>query len=309
VKIRLRSSKPKVRLRVSDRTRSQRLSTALLHASEKKRRKELAERGKNRSETPKKTVNVTVIPPKTEGNKTTVKVSMPLNRAGNMRGMHNAGESEQMQKVRAMRKIYNKQMPVPQCNNCAFSQTCPKFRAGFECAFLPFLGAHGVDTPKDLMEYMKDLVASNFRRAQMATALETLSGGAPSLELSESLMMLFNMTRDLAEFMREEEDKAGTLDLETNDKSVIGKLFGGMDNLLGQTKNAIDNPLDNTKIGEEEDEDDKLGDGFDNLNDMVDHEVMSDYDKTESAKLSKKKKKKGDSTPGDILQSLLKKAA
>lgn len=216
---------------------------------------------------------------------------MPLNKAGNLKGMHASGDSEGMARIRGMRKLYNKQMPVPQCNNCAFSQTCPKFRAGFECAFLPFLGSHDVQTPEDLMHYMRDLISANFRRAQMATALETLSGGAPSLELSESLMMLFNMSKELFELMKDD-DSTGTLDVETNDKTVIGRLFGGMNNLLGETRDAISSPLDSTPLAiEDQEATERMKDGLENADMFVNTEAMADADKIELEKVQKKGKK------------------
>lgn len=181
------------------------------------------------------------------GTKLTIKVNRPLtpevqqklgvNAAGNRIGLHNRDNppsSEHMRKIRAMRQIYNRQVPVPQCNTCAFSANCPQFKAGYECAFKPFLQAHRVESVDDIRHYMRDLVAANAQRVQLASIFERLSGGAPSSELSEMYAMQFNQLRDLHEV----EKDAGSVDLtlETTDGGIIGKLFGSTNNLLAETE-------------------------------------------------------------------------
>jgi hypothetical protein len=198
--------------------------------------------------------------------------------------MHNAEnppDSERMRKIRAMRKIYNKQMPTLACNSCAYASSCPQFKAGYECAFNPFLNSHKVETPEDLMNYMQDLVAANFRRAQQATIMETLSGGAPSLELTESLAMLFNMTRDLHDKMSEE---GTSVTVETEDDSIIRRLFGSSENLLGETRKALKEPIEVSAVVERVMEvgEGVTGDG------SVNSEVIGEVTQSELAKSSKK---------------------
>ena len=168
------------------------------------------------------------------------KVTVRMNVSGNMRGMHAAGDSAHMKKVRAMRRFYNKQMPVLQCSGCAFAASCPQYKAGYECAFLPFLDSHNVDSESDLIEAMKVMVSGNMRRAHLATLMETLSGGAPSLETSEALNLTFMQLKGLHETMTKSQ---GEVTVE-GDETIIGRLFGNVGNLLDHTRKAVDSPID-----------------------------------------------------------------
>src|SRR5439155_1653172 len=67
----------------------------------------------------------------------TVKASVKVNISGNRRGMHNLADTEHMRKVRAMRQFYGPKLPVLACSTCAFATSCPAFKAGYECSFLP----------------------------------------------------------------------------------------------------------------------------------------------------------------------------
>lgn len=179
---------------------------------------------------------------------THIKTSVKLNVSGNLRGMHNhlnPPDSEHMRKIRAMRRFYNKQMPVLACNSCMFASQCPQYKAGYECAFLPFLNAHKVESEKDLLEYMKELLGSNMRRLHLATLQETLSGGKISFETSEALNLAFMQLKGLHEIMSQQ---GGSVSIETNDGSVIQKIFGGLDNLLGATRDAQATPIDVSPI-------------------------------------------------------------
>lgn len=204
-----------------------------------------------------------------------------LNKSGNRTGMHNAEnppESDHMRRIRGMRRMYNKMMPVLSCANCSFASSCPQFKSGYECAFLPFLNAHKVETTDDLLHYMKDLVASNARRAHLATIMETLSGSTPSLELSESLMMLFAQMKELHEVLNEGEETSLTIE---GDESIIGKLFGGIGNLLGDTERALNEPIDVHRIAlnGEGRSDSGMGGGGN-----VNEEVMNAFAKSELAR-------------------------
>src|SRR5690606_22368186 len=88
-------------------------------------------------------------------------LALGVNAAGDKRGLHqreNPPSSEHMKKIRAMRKFYGKQMPVPVCNSCAFSTNCPQFKPNYECAFTPFLHSHSVRSTDDLIEGMENIV-------------------------------------------------------------------------------------------------------------------------------------------------------
>lgn len=180
------------------------------------------------------------------GTTLTIKVRRPLDRDearelgvardGTLKGLHNRDNppsSEHMRKIRAMRRFYGKQMPVPQCSTCAFSANCPQFKAGHECAFKPFLQSHKVDSVSDLMFYMKELLGANMQRLHLATIFERLTGGTPSSELSESYAMLFQQLQQLHTL---ETEQGPELSVTTDDKSIIAKLFGGTNKLVAATE-------------------------------------------------------------------------
>lgn len=220
-----------------DGNRRNKLNKTLRRVSEEERRKELAKSGKSgalkRTEDPKA--------PST-------KITLKLNKAGNMRGLDGGGnhQSPHMAKIRAMRKFYNKQMPVSQCSSCAFASSCPQFRAGYECAFLPFFNSHQIESIEDLVGYMKDLLEANIRRAHQSVIMETLAGGTPNLENSEQLALLFGQLKDLYNIINDQNTQE--LTIESDDKSIIGKLFGSMEDLLGETEKALETPIEGRVI-------------------------------------------------------------
>lgn len=168
---------------------------------------------------------------------------MTVNVTGNMRGMHmaeNPPSSEEMKKKRLMRKLWNKQLPVLQCNNCAFSSQCPQYKASYECAFLPFLNSHQIENAEDLIFYAKEMAGQNIRRSQLAMMMETLSGQQPSLELSEQMGMAFTQLLQLHERMTAPDT---AISIETDDRTIIGGLFGGLSGLMEATKKAQDTRL------------------------------------------------------------------
>lgn len=182
---------------------------------------------------------------KKTGTTLTIKVKRPLSpevsrelgvaKDGTQRGLANRlnpPDSERMRKIRAMRRFYGKQMPVPQCSTCAFSANCPQFKAGHECAFKPFLQSHKVENVQDLMFYMKELLGSNLQRLHLATIFERLTGGTPSTELSESYAMMFQQLNQLHELESEKDE----VTLTTDDTSVIAKLFGSTNSLIDATE-------------------------------------------------------------------------
>jgi hypothetical protein len=167
-----------------------------------------------------------------------------LNIRGNRRGMHladNPPESEEMRKRRAMRRLWNKQMPELQCSTCQFSSQCPQYRAGYVCAFLPFLNSHQIEDEKDLLFYAKELCGENVKRAQLMLIMERLSGAKPDIDTSEALALVFNQIMDLHQ--RFVDQDTTTLELESSDGTIIGRLFGGLDSLIGRTREAHKNPI------------------------------------------------------------------
>lgn len=210
-----------------DEKRSQTLSRSLAKLSQSKRQEELVLTQEKPVRRPfKLTIKKTASP------------AMDLSEAEpkNKRGLHNKGNSEHMRKIRLMRRIYrNKQLPVLQCNTCAYATSCPSYKAGYECAYLPFLNSHGIENETDVIGYLKELISAKIRRVHLATLMETMSGAAPSLELSESMQMAVESLFKLHERLQKGEKTELTFE---GDTSVIGRLFGSFDNLLADTKHA-----------------------------------------------------------------------
>jgi hypothetical protein len=168
-----------------------------------------------------------------------------LNKQGDARGIatrDNPKDSAYYKRIRGMRKFYNKQMPQLQCNSCSFAQSCPQMKAGYECAFLPFLNSHKVETMDDLLEYAKELTGANMRRSHLLLIMETLSGAQPSLEVAESLNLSFTQLMALHKMMGENSESS--FELETDDQGIISQIFGGLSNLRNDTVNAHEKPID-----------------------------------------------------------------
>ena len=123
------------------------------------------------------------------------------------------------------RSFYGRHLPVLQCNNCSLSRTCPKFRAGYECAFLPYLNSHRVETVDDLKKYMKQFVGNSMRRAQLMNIIEAANGGMPSVETSEALDMAFRQLKELHGVLSDGTEE--TIEIEGSE-SLVGSIFGGM---------------------------------------------------------------------------------
>jgi hypothetical protein len=184
-----------------------------------------------------------------------------LNSLGDRRGMHlaeNPPDSEHMRRVRSMRRLWNKKLPTLQCNGCSFAAQCPQFKAGYECAFLPFLNSHKVDSLEDVLFYMKEMLGSNMRRSQLMMIMETLSGGTPSLETTESMNMIFMQAKQLHDTMSKAQAEGLEIELEGEDSSIIGRIFGGIGSLLDETRHAKENIIDVDPIHVETRQDEAL---------------------------------------------------
>lgn len=163
-----------------------------------------------------------------------------VNVKGNQRGVHALGESEKMKRLRAMRRLWNAKMPVMHCNSCAFSQQCPQFKAGYECAFNRFFDAHTIQNEDDLIFYAKEMCTQGVKRAQKMLLFETMSGGAPSLETSEALSIAFAQLMQLHDRVTSTTE----IEMESSEGTIIGKLFGGLEGLLSATNIAVDDPIE-----------------------------------------------------------------
>jgi hypothetical protein len=167
----------------------------------------------------------------------TFKLKRPTNRGSAMKG-----KSEEMRKLRALRKINNRQLPTLACSNCSMSAQCPKFRAGYECAFLVFMNSHEVEDESDLVFYMKQMIGAGVKRAQKLLIFEELGGGSPSVETSETLAHLFGQMKQLHEVISAHEE--ASFQVETSDKSIVEQVFGSLDGLIGRTRKAQRNPIE-----------------------------------------------------------------
>lgn len=123
------------------------------------------------------------------------------------------------------RRMHGRHLPVLQCNNCSISRVCPKFKAGYECAYLPYLNSHRVESTEDLLKYMKLMVGNSMKRAQLMSLIETSNGGMPSVETSEALDMSFRQLKELHGVMTESGEES--IEIE-GDATIVGSIFGGM---------------------------------------------------------------------------------
>lgn len=157
---------------------------------------------------------------------------LPLNKAGNRRGMHNA----KVVPIQGERRFWNKHMPRLACDNCAFVAQCPQYRAGHECSFLPFLHGHSITNERDLIEYAKQLAAENMRRVHQGMMMETMTGAAPSSEMSEQLSMAINDLMKLHQRITDTKVQ-GSLTV-SKGGGVVAQLFGSMDDLMEHVDTA-----------------------------------------------------------------------
>lgn len=168
------------------------------------------------------------------------KAKVTLHLRGSRQGKSTEGTDEKAVMRRAMRRLWNSKMPVMHCNNCAFSQQCPQFKAGYECSFNRFFTAHEIKDEADLMFYAKELAREGVTRAQKMILAETLSGGAPGLETTEALSIAFTQLMQLHDRMTD----TAQVEIESADGTIIGQLFAGLDSLQNSTDAAISNPVE-----------------------------------------------------------------
>lgn len=157
-------------------------------------------------------------------------------------------EEQELATLRAMQKFNNRQMPVMNCSNCSFSNQCPHFKPDYECYFLPFLNSHKIETVDDILHYSKELVGQQMRRVHMMQLIETFKSGVPTMETTEAMQLSFNQLLDLEKRLREidesnAESEENEIEFEGN-QSMLGQIFGGLDNLVHKTRQAKASPID-----------------------------------------------------------------
>lgn len=186
-----------------------------------------------------------------------LKLNLHGTRTGVSKALQKQENDAESLKMKAMRRFYNKAMPTLQCATCAFATQCPQFKSGYECAYLPFFKSHTIRNTEDLLTHAKDILEANMQRAHVAMTMETLSGAAPSPELSESLMMLFSQLMSLHERVTEQQNTSLEISAE-GDETIIGSLFGNLNNLIAETQQAIEKPITDTSVDLPMTEDSKM---------------------------------------------------
>lgn len=136
-----------------------------------------------------------------------------------------ATETDEEKKLWAARSMYGRHLPVLQCNSCSISRVCPKYRAGYECAYLPYLNNHKIRNELDLVKYMKLLVGNQMRRTQLMAIIESANGGMPSLETSEAMESAFRQLKELHEVIGTTEKSEMSI---TGDATVVNSIFGNI---------------------------------------------------------------------------------
>jgi len=105
------------------------------------------------------------------------------------------------------------------------SRTCPKYKAGYECGYNPFLNAHEIRSAEDVKNYMQMLAAEMMRQVQLRSMIETANGAPPTLETMEAMALASQNLLKLHEVMQE----TGTVEAEiTAEGGPVGALFTGM---------------------------------------------------------------------------------
>ena len=123
------------------------------------------------------------------------------------------------------RKFSGKHLPSLACSACSMSRTCPKYKAGYECGYNPFLNAHEIRSAEDVKNYMQMLAAEMMRQVQLRAMIETANGAPPTLETMEAMALASQNLLKLHEVMQE----TGTVEAEiTAEGGPVGALFTGM---------------------------------------------------------------------------------
>lgn len=124
------------------------------------------------------------------------------------------------------RSFNGRHLPLLQCNVCSLSRVCPKFKAGYECAYVPLLNSHEVHNTDDLLKYMKLMCGNQMKRVQLMNIHEAATGSMPSVETTEAMSMAFQQLKELHKLITENEGEA-TIEVEGS-ATVIGQIFSGM---------------------------------------------------------------------------------
>lgn len=105
------------------------------------------------------------------------------------------------------------------CNACLFSKSCSLFSAGAECGFN--LNAGEITNSRDIMDVLVKLLRIESDRIQRSLLIEKIDGGVDR-EVSQEMMMYFEMVQKLKNIMAQEE----SIEIRVKGKGAISKIFG-----------------------------------------------------------------------------------
>lgn len=121
-------------------------------------------------------------------------------------------------------RLTGRHLPIVNCNTCHFTDTCPKYKAGYECAYMRDM-LKRIQTMGDLKKAMRSLIEADLLRAQQAMIFEQLKGGGTDETTTLILDSAFNKLATLHDIVA----NSGDDDLLTaKGKGVVEALFGSL---------------------------------------------------------------------------------
>lgn len=124
----------------------------------------------------------------------------------------------QVVKKRRM-KFNGNHLPVVHCNTCQFTQTCPQYKPGYQCAFIHSM-MKKIESAEDIPEFMQLIVEADMGRLQQALVFEQLNGGGSSEEVTLLMDSVFNKLQRMHDL------KSGKPP--ESEGGLLAKLFGSM---------------------------------------------------------------------------------
>jgi len=134
-----------------------------------------------------------------------------------------APDTESMPEVikRKRLRMTGKHLPLVNCNTCLHSDTCLKYKSGYECAYTKdFLKR--INTIADVKDLMRGIAEADLMRAQQAIMFEQMSGGVPGDATTTMLDSAFDKLRILHDMVEKPDPD------EKKGKGVVEALFGAM---------------------------------------------------------------------------------
>lgn len=107
------------------------------------------------------------------------------------------------------------------CNSCIFKTNCNLYESDKNCTYDL---TRDIKKPEDALDVMQKLLVIQGDRMMRGLLVEKLEGGVVDRDVSEEMMMYFEMVGKMKEVM----DESESLTLKVKGKGIISKLFGGM---------------------------------------------------------------------------------